>query len=66
MEQRIERCERYGKAVKEGENFLSFYYRGRGSNFTYGNLQMDLVPMSSRACSIFADVVGSRSVAGQL
>ena len=54
MKQRFERCKRYGKAAKKVENFVSFYYRGRGSNFTYGNLQMDLVPMSSRACSIFA------------
>lgn len=61
MKQRFERCKRYGKAAKKVENFVSFYYRGRGSNFTYGNLQMDLVPMSSRACSIFAAAIWNSS-----
>lgn len=43
MKQRFERCKRYGKAVKEGENFLSFYYRKSCTNFTFAKAVAGLV-----------------------
>ena len=44
MEQRIERCERYGKAVKEGENFLSFTSAEPCSNFVLREAKTTLSP----------------------
>ena len=44
MEQRIERCERYGKAVKEGENLLSFIPARGCSNFVYAEVKTGMSP----------------------
>lgn len=44
MKQRIERCERYGKAVKEDENLLSFIPARGCSNFVYAEVKTSMSP----------------------
>lgn len=44
MKQRIEGCERYGKTVKEGENFLSFTSARGCSNFVYAEVKTGMSP----------------------